>query len=482
MLPSLRFRDLIGLLPLSELLSVVSFLFALVFLAQILRSRRPPQSTIAWLLTILLVPYLGVPLYLMFGGRKMNRLARRKTPIYSGRQEPFQEPEPGGGTERLLRTFGVPPSTVGNTVRLISNGEDAFREIARLIDQAHDSIHITTYILSDDLVGLDVINRLTRRAREGVTVRVLYDDVGSWRLKRRVLQPLIQAGGEVAGFMPLLHVPFRGRSNLRNHRKILVADGKEALTGGMNIAEEYLGPKPSPERWVDVSLVVLGPAVTDIDAVFRSDWTFATERTFPIRNPEPDLDPEPDPDAPQVVPHGGTPVQVVASGPDVVGDPLYESLVNLIFAAKRRIWIATPYFVPDEILVRALELAARRGLDVRLVVPYRSNHVTADLARYGYLRQIHEAGAKILRYRPVMIHAKVTLIDDEVGIVGSANMDMRSLFLNYEVALFLFSPARANELVAWFDTLFPFCRPGLGRQNWAREVAENVARLIAPLL
>ncbi len=482
MFPSLRFRDLVGLLPLSELLSVVSFLLALVFLAHILRTRRPPQSTIAWVLTILLVPYLGVPLYLMFGGRKMSRLARGKMPIYSGRDEPFHVPEPGGGTERLLRTFGVPPATVGNTVKFVSNGEVAFQEVVRLIDQAREFIHITTYILCDDPVGRDVVERIARRAREGVTVRILIDDVGSWRLKRRVIEPLIQAGGEVAWFMPLLHIPFRGRSNLRNHRKILIVDGEEALTGGMNLAEEYLGPRPNPERWVDVSLVVRGPSVKDLDAVFCSDWLFATERTFAHREPAPTSEPVPDPDAPQVIPHGGTPVQVVASGPDVLGDPLYESLVTLIFAAKRRIWIATPYFVPDEILVRALELAARRGLDVRLVVPYRSNHVTADLARYGYLRQIHEAGAKILRYRPVMIHAKVTLIDDEVGIVGSANMDMRSLFLNYEVALFLFSPARAQDLISWFETLFPFCRPGLGKQNLARETAESVARLIAPLL
>ena len=480
MFPSPRLRDLIGLLPLSELLSVVSFLLALVFLAHILRTRRPPQSTIAWVLTILLVPYLGVPLYLMFGGRKMNSLARRKLPMYTGREGPFQEPEPGGGTERLLRTFGVPATTVGNTVHFLSNGEDAFREATRLIDQARNTIAITTYILSDDAVGLDIIARLEARARAGVTIRLLIDDVGSWRLKRRVLDPLIEAGGEVAWFMPLLHMPFRGRSNLRNHRKILIADGREALTGGMNLAAEYLGPTPSPERWMDVSLLVRGPAVNDIAAVFRTDWCFATDRTFPVCEAEPL--PESEPDAPQIVPHGGTPVQVVASGPDVVGDPLYEALVSLIFAAKRRIWIATPYFVPDEVLVRALELAARRGLDVRLVVPDHSNHVTADLARLGFLRQIHEAGAKIFRYRPVMIHAKVTLIDDEVGIVGSANMDMRSLFLNYEVALFLFSPARASDLVAWFETLFPFCRPGLGRQTSAREVAESVARLVAPLL
>jgi cardiolipin synthase len=281
----------------------------------------------------------------------------------------------------------------------------------------------------------------------------------------------------VAFFMPVLHVPFRGRSNLRNHRKIIVADGRVALTGGMNIAEEYMGPVPNPARWLDASLVVEGPAARDLDVLFRSDWAFATGQPPPSDI----VSPAPAPGL-EATPEDDTPVQVVASGPDVEGDPLYESLITLLFTAQKRIWVISPYFVPDEILLRALVLAARRGVDVRLLVPQRSNHLSADLARVGYLRQVDNAGGTILRYRPSMVHAKLILIDDEPAVVGSANMDMRSLFLNYEVALFLYSRARVNEADAWFRALIPHCRPGLNKPGFALELAENVVRLLSPML
>jgi cardiolipin synthase len=175
-------------------------------------------------------------------------------------------------------------------------------------------------------------------------------------------------------------------------------------------------------------------------------------------------------------------VQVVASGPDVAGDPLYESLLALVFAARDRIWIVTPYYVPDEMLGRALSLAARRGVDVRLIVPARSNHLTADLARAGYLRDLHEAGGQVLSYTPVMMHGKAVIFDDQLAIIGSANMDMRSLFLNYEVALFVSTPAQVAEVSAWAKGLIVDCRRELPQPDWLREIFENVVRLLSPLL
>lgn len=463
------------LLPLSVsgLLAILGFLLALVLLASVLRSDRPPQATMAWLLAIVLVPYLGVPLYLLVGGRKMRRMAGRKGPVYD-RNVAVPGGEFGAGTERVLRSFGVPPATRGNRVELVTESVDAYEQLLRIIDGAEKTLFITTYLLGRDAVGAAVVARLARRAAEGVEVRVLLDALGSWWVGRRWFAPLTDVGGRVAYFMPMLHIPFRGRNNLRNHRKIIVADARIALTGGMNIAEAYMGPEPSPGRWRDVSLIVEGPAALDLDTLFRSDWAFATRSA---QDAEPSL-----PAQPAATLSGDTPVQVVASGPDVEGDPLYESLISLLFAAQRRIWVVTPYFVPDEILVRALELAARRGVDVRLLIPSRSNHLTADLARVGYLRQVANAGGMILRFRPVMLHAKLILLDDDLAVVGSANMDMRSLFLNYEVALFLYSPERVGEADAWFRTLIPHCRTGLTRPNFAQELAENVVRLLSPLL
>jgi cardiolipin synthase len=307
-----------------------------------------------------------------------------------------------------------------------------------------------------------------------VAVRLLIDDLGSWRLRRRSLARLSAAGAQVAFFMPVLHVPFRGRANLRNHRKLIVVDGRVALTGGMNLAWPYMGPPSAQALWLDIAAVVAGPAVADLEAVFASDWKFATgAEPGPAAVP---VAPDPAPAA------DSTLVQVVASGPDVAGDPLYESLLALIFAAEHRIRIVTPYFVPDEMLARALNLAARRGVDVCLIVPVRSNHPTADLARASYLRDLHNAGGRVLLYTPVMLHAKVVVFDDQLAIIGSANMDMRSLFLNYELALFVWSRPQVQEVSRWVAGLEAQSQRELPAPGWPLEIAENVVRLLSPLL
>ena len=298
----------------------------------------------------------------------------------------------------------------------------------------------------------------------------------SWR-------PLLKAGARVAYFMPMLHIPFRGRANLRNHRKIVVVDGRIALTGGMNLARPYMGPTPDPSDWLDLAAAVEGPAVADLESLFVSDWAFATGEDLAPSNRHTTVPTDRDPhDDPLRLDRGTSLAQVVASGPDVADDPLYETLVSLIFAARERIWIVTPYFVPDEMLARALNLAARRGVDVRLIVPARSNHISADLARKSYLRELHEAGGQVLLYQPVMLHAKAVIFDDQLAVIGSANMDNRSLFLNYEVALFLYSREQVGSVSAWASRLQADCLRDLPRPGWVRELAENVVRLLSPLL
>jgi cardiolipin synthase len=448
-------------------------LLALVFLANLLRQRRSPSSTIAWLVVILFLPYLGVPLYVIFGGRKMNPKARSKARIYA--PAPMMEKGAGGaGTERLLASYGVPPARGENRIELVASGLDAYRQIMAMIEEARSTIHITTYILGWDQGSRALLERLTQRARDGVAVRLLIDDLGSWRLPRRKLAPLTQAGAQVAFFMPVFHVPLRGRANLRNHRKLIVVDGRTCLTGGMNLALPYMGPPTGNRIWRDLAVVAEGPIVSDLEALFASDWRFATGA---------DPGPKPEPEAVASRLDGGdSTAQVVASGPDVPGDPLYESLLALIFGARDRIWIVTPYFVPDEMLARGLNLAARRGVDVRLIMPIRSNHVTADLARASYLRDLHNAGGRVLLYTPEMLHAKVVIFDDDLAIIGSANMDMRSLFLNYEVSLFIWSRAEVEQVAAWANGLMAHTQRELPAPGWPLEIAENVIRLLSPLL
>jgi cardiolipin synthase len=453
------------------ILAYLGFGLALVLLAHMVGQERSPSSTIAWLLVILLLPYVGVPLYLMFGGRKMRRMARRKERVYThGSSGAGQEPL-GGEIEKLLGSFGVPPASAGNRVTVVTSGEEAYRLLTEAIDRAKFSVEITTFILGTDAVGQTLVERLAGRAREGIEVRLLLDSVGSWRVNRRFIAPLTDAGARVAFFMPVLHLPFRGRANLRNHRKIIVVDNRYGMIGGMNLSGAYIGPTPDPKRWRDLSLVVSGPAVLELAGLLRSDWKFATGE---------DLGPV----APPLLPpaEGSTcAAQVVASGPDVAGDPLYETLLGSLFTARRRIWVVTPYFVPDEMLARALAIAARRGVDVCLIVPHRSNHRSADLARAGFLRHLHNAGGRVFLFQGVMLHAKAVIVDD-LAIIGSANMDMRSLFLNYEVALYLYCRTQVDEIAAWARTLMAESHVGLPSRRWPVELVENVVRLLSPLL
>jgi cardiolipin synthase len=454
---------------LSHLLTVIGFVCAIAVLAGLSRDRRSPQSTLAWLLVVALVPYVGVPLYFIFGGRKMRRLAQGKTPLYipSGRVLPAEQ---GSSIERILCTDGSPRASGGNRVELLDTGERAYESLIALLERSTRSIHIATFILGGDEVGRSVLEVLERKAREGLEVRLLVDALFAFRADHGALERLHKAGGRYAFFMPVLHIPFRGHANLRNHRKITVVDGEQAILGGMNLAREYMGPLPVEGRWRDLNVRVQGPAAADADAVFRSDWSFAAKETL-----------EATPTTASSPKNGGV-VQLTASGPDVRADTLYDALVSALFSATSRIFIATPYFIPDETLAHALVLATRRGVDVRVVVPLRSNHWTADIAGGGYLRQVQDAGGRVLPYLDGMMHAKAVVIDQSIGVLGSANMDMRSLFLDYEVALFFYSAPEIEAIASWFGALFARCGERLPPPTRFRAGAESVGRLLAPLV
>jgi cardiolipin synthase len=455
-----------------HIFSVLGFLLAVFLLSRILREHRPPASTMAWLLSIVLVPYVGVPLYFLIGGRKHRRLAARKHQLYAG---PLQQDEQDSlkalnSIERILLTGGAPRTSTGDRVQLWSTGEETFEHIMELFRNAKSSIDVSTFILGGDATGLAVLEMLAVRAAEGVQVRMLLDGLFLFRARRRDLLKLTRAGGKVAVFMPLLRLPFRGPANLRNHRKIIVVDGEVAVVGGMNLADEYMGANPRADRWQDMSLQIEGPAVAHIHNVFRSDWAFASG----------------DPATPAAYPLltrvGEASLQVVASGPDVAGDTYYDAILTGLFQARERIWVATPYFIPDEAITRGLVLAARRGVDVMLVVPQRSNHLSADIAGGSYLRQIERAGARVRPFLPGMMHAKVTVIDNDLAILGSANLDMRSLFLDYEIAVFIYTQPEIALFEAWFDRLLGHCGHKLDEPGTVRALAEDLGRLLAPLM
>jgi cardiolipin synthase A/B len=447
-----------------HILPILGFFLAVTLLVHQNRAQRSPSSALAWLLAILLVPYLGVPAYVLFGGRKIKRMVRNKAIVSPGTKDEG---------ERLV-TQGVGcifPLRSDNDISLLATGEEAYKALADLIENARESIDIATFLLGNDETGSAILGALARRAKQGVRVRLLLDALGSFRVSKRKLAPFLANGGSYAFFMPMMHLPFRGRANLRNHRKIIIVDNTTAILGGMNIAREYMGTPSNELRWHDLSLIVKGPVVADLNQVFCSDWQFAAKQKTAKE------------DVPDRAGTGAaTALQLVPSGPDVAGDPLYDDILTALFKARRRVWIATPYFIPDEMLLKAICIAAKRGIDVRIVVPKKSNHRLADLVRLNYLRQMQDSGVIICDFTPGMMHGKVLIVDDALGVVGSMNMDLRSFFLNFEIALFVYDETVVKGLESWVEGLMSQSIIGIKKANVVVEFIEGVARLLAPLL
>jgi cardiolipin synthase len=456
-----------------HLVTIVMFVLTLVFVSGLLRERRSPGSAVAWLLTIVLIPYVGIPLYLFLGSRKLKRRSRGKRTLYAP-LDFDQTPSDVSTVERLLLASGAPPRRDGNHVELVEDGMAAYEQLLALIDGARREISIATFILGHDAVADRIIEHLAARARTGVRVRFLLDGVGALMTHPGSLGRLREAGARVTSFMPPFRHPFRGHSNLRNHRKIVIVDGEQAVVGGMNLAREYMGPQAP---WVDLAVRLRGPVVADLDGIFEADWLFAQggrqSASAPALRPPPPTDPGPH--------AAGSLAQVVPNGPDVANDTLYDGLLSAIFEARHRIWIVTPYFIPDETLTRALELACRRGVDVRILVPRHSNHRLADLGRGSYLRQVQEEGARILLH-PRMVHAKATLIDERCAIVGSANADMRSFFFNFEVCVFLYSRTDIERIAGWMQRLARDCAEGYPAAHLGGQTLEGICRILSPLL
>ena len=311
-------------------------------------------------------------------------------------------------------------------------------------------------------------------------VRLLLDALGSWRALRQIVRPLRKAGGEIAEFLPALPLHRKWSGHLRNHRKLLIADGTAAFTGGMNIGKRYMMPRPGSGMWRDSAVAVRGPAVRDLQALFLDDWAFATDQASPPGDLFPPL---------PKVPRGGNNraglLQVVASGPDRPINPHYQGVFTAITSAARRIWIATPYFVPDDAISASLENAALRGIDVRLIVPEKSDLKTVALAGRSYYEDLMRAGVKVYLYQPTNFHGKVLIADDSLGVVGSSNVDIRSFFLNFELGIFLYGDKEIAALTAAYEddlersTLLD--PDAFAARGGIQRLAEDTCRIFSPL-
>ncbi|MGD9945683.1 MAG: phospholipase D-like domain-containing protein [Burkholderiaceae bacterium] len=418
-----------------HLAAMVAGLLIYVTTTQGLRQRRHPSAAVAWVLMIVLLPYLGVPLFLLFGSRKLGKPGQgfvTETAPAGVRGDRFQA---------LARALRLPPPAGFAAAHVHEDGDAALAALLRVIDGAQHTLHVGTFLIGNDSVARRLAGHLAARARDGIEVRVLVDGIGALA-GRETLRQLRESGVDVTLFVPPWWSPLRGRTNLRNHRKMAVADRSRAWFGGRNLAGEYFSGIGVDQPWIDLTVDVEGPLAASLDELFEADWRFARRgRDDPSLRPALPV-PAADP--------GRVPAQLIPSGPDHAEDTLYTLLISSIFDARERIDLVTPYFVPDEALAGALHIAARRGVRVRLILPRRSNHRLADWARQRSLRDAETAGVTI-EMLPAMMHAKAVLVDDELAFVGSANLDARSLFLNYELMVAFRDAPTVGQLRAWVD-------------------------------
>ncbi len=436
-----------------------------------LHQRRHPSAAIAWVFGILLLPYFVLPLYLAFGSRKTvaARMAQRAKGVVVAASPTHAT---AARSQQLGIAMGLPDPVSYEALEIHEDGEDALAALLSVIASARRTLEVSTFIFGRDAVGGQIAAALQASARAGVRVRLLIDGIGIYLGGYPDLKELSRAGVEVVRFVPPLSSPKRGRTNLRNHRKMVIADGERLWCGGRNLAAEYFGGAAAPLRankpWVDLSFDLTGELAEQAREQFECDWAFAAEQALPA-----------------VSPAVGRPIaaptlaQLVASGPDQPDDTIFTLLVSGCFTAQKRILAVTPYFVPEASLLNALMLAARRGIDVDLVLPARSNHRLADFARHRSLRDLVMAGGRVW-FHPAMMHAKAVIIDDELALVGSANLDGRSLFLNYELMVAFYDRKAIRRFSRWIEAQRHESAPYLAqRASVLRELGEGVILWLA---
>jgi cardiolipin synthase len=440
-------------------LAVAVALLVYILTTRARREQRAPTTAIAWVMGLVLLPYLILPMYLLFGQRKLRP---------AGSPRPPRSVPRGHWAADLIESFGLaPPGRCA--VRFHADGEVARDALWQVIDGARERLDVCTFLIGDDAMGRAVIDRLAGRAREGIRVRVLLDGFGALTLPRRHFDVLREAGGEIAVFRPFFSLRRTGPRNLRNHRKFTIADDSWLWSGGRNLAGEYFtGSDKFPEAWRDLSFDLRGSVAAAAARQFDHDW-----RSIRGRKARAIRDPAIDENA------GSALAQFLPSGPDQTEDTAHALLIDACFRAEHRVLAVTPYFVPGDGLRDALRLAARRGVQVTIAMPARSNHRLADFVRARAMRDLARAGVSF-RMLPFMLHAKAVVVDDELAMCGSINLDLRSLLLNHEAAVVFYGPREIDWLAEWIETTasageaYRARRPGL-----VRDVAEGLLLTVA---
>ena len=474
------------MIDLLELLLLLSWVAAVATIPSVLLQRQGrPNAALAWLFALFAMPPVALLAWWLFGHSHLERKRRRRRralreldPLM--RHQAERLPEPKDAAERLLAAVSLPaglqeaifPPSGGNAATLLLETSRTYDAWEAAIRDAGHHVHLLYYIWQNDATGRRIRDLLVEKARQGVQVRLLYDGVGSARLPRNFFDTLRTAGGRAEPFLPIHLRVRRPVINFRNHRKLLIVDGAVGFIGGINVGDEYL-------EWQDLGVRIEGPGVDQLQEIFHEDWYFASHENFADRGCFGRWAGREPPEGADVS------CATVASGPDQRFNAIREMLFLAVTQCRRRLWIMTPYLVPDGALVMALRSAAYRGVDVRIMVPARSDVPLVQRASRAFYSDLLDAGVRILEYDG-MLHAKSLLFDDDLLLIGSANMDTRSFRLNFEASTFLASPRLNRQMAGHFVRAEAACvavDAGAQRQRsrW-EQLVDSAAHLLSPLL
>ncbi len=471
----------------------IAYVFTiLVVIILVMLENRSPLKAISWILVLLLLPGIGIVFYIFFGQnlRKEKIIARKglknhdllssiahaqSHKLAEGSLSDHQEL---GKNKKLVQLFLNNSSsivTVGNSVKVLNNGKATFTAIIKAIQKAKKFIHLEFYIFDNDKIGNQILDILKEKAKQGIEVRFIVDDVGSWELKQDFFDNLKTYGIEAYSFLQVRFPTFTSKVNYRNHRKIVVVDGVVGFVGGLNVANRYIEGHPSYGIWRDMHLEINGDAVNALQSAFLIDWFFvsqndiAEEYYFPPKQPE-----------------GDKIMQIVTSGPDTDWPGIMMGLYQAISMAQDYVYITTPYFMPSESVLLALKAAALGGVDVRIMIPEKSDAYFTALCTKSYIKEMLLSGVKFYFYQPGFLHSKMMVMDDQMCTIGTTNMDFRSFEQNFEVNAFIYNAETAIEVKGYFlDDLAKSeiinIKEWRKRPVW-QKTKESFARLFSPLL
>ena len=471
------------------------FLINIVFsLLIIFFQRRNPTTVWAWLLLLYFIPVLGFILYLILGqnfrrermfkmkeieGEIKYAVRRQEESIYRKKLR-LRDPELDRFKRLILYNLNEAEAvlTDNNDIRIFTDGREKFQALLSEMDRARNYIHVQYYIIKNDELWKEIEEVLVRKARQGVEIRVLFDSMGCRGMRHSDWARLEKAGIKVAEFFPALLGKLQLRVNYRNHRKIVVIDGRIGFVGGFNVGREYIGKDRKFGYWRDTHVCIEGSAVTSLAVRFVLDWNYAARENLFLEDRLFEI--------PTYVRNGRDPVQIISSGPDSHSQEIRNNYLRLIHMARKNIYIQTPYFIPDDDIRDALEIAAKSGIDVRILIPCKPDHPFVYWATYSYLGEMIEAGARCYTYDNGFLHAKCMCVDGLVTCMGTANMDIRSFSLNFEVNAVIYSARTTERLMEAFENDIAkstlVTRKKYEQRDFVIRIKEQFCRLLSPVL